>query len=84
MEKRLAKEDAKIVEEYREAVAAICEGPYPLHDPAHITHLKPPYHSAYRYVIGGGRRRRVIKYDVDPEDRAVDNFDFNPRGAAYS
>lgn len=64
---------------YLEAIRAICDGPFPFDDPAHIRHLKPPYRCSYRYKLGNTR----IKYDIDQNAREIHVFDFTGRGEAY-
>lgn len=62
---------------------SICAGPFPVDDPAQITHLKGPYHCSYRYALSRGKRGLRIKYDVDGEARAITVYDLGPRGDVY-
>jgi len=66
-----------------EALEHICTGPFPADDPAHIAHLKGPFHCSYRYVLSKGKRGLRIKYDVDVETREITVYDLGPRGDVY-
>jgi mRNA-degrading endonuclease RelE of RelBE toxin-antitoxin system len=79
----LKRQGKRIQQEFWEALAHVCNGPFPSDDPAHIVHLKGPFHCSYRYVLARGRRGLRIKYDVDMETREITVYDFGPRGDVY-
>jgi mRNA-degrading endonuclease RelE of RelBE toxin-antitoxin system len=79
----LKRQEKRIQRQFWEALEHLCAGPFPVDDPAHITHLKGPYHCSYRYALSRGRRGLRIKYDVDGEARAITIYDLGPRGDVY-
>lgn len=79
----LKRQEKRIQTEFKEALLHICEGPFPSDDPAHIAHLKGPFHCSYRYALVKGRRGLRIKYDVDIEAREITVYDLSSRGEAY-
>lgn len=79
----LKRQEKQIQKEFWETLESLCQGPFPSDDPAHIAHLKGPFHCSYRYALRKGRRGLRIKYDVDVEAREITVYDLGPRGAAY-
>jgi mRNA-degrading endonuclease RelE of RelBE toxin-antitoxin system len=79
----LKRQEKRLQRQFWEALEHICAGPFPVDDPAHITHLKGPYHCSYRYALSRGRRGLRIKYDVDGEARTITVYDLGPRGDVY-
>jgi mRNA-degrading endonuclease RelE of RelBE toxin-antitoxin system len=79
----LKRQDRRVQQAFWEALEHIRGGPFPSDDPAHIAHLKGPFHCSYRYVLSGGRRGLRVKYDVDVETREITVYDLGPRGGAY-
>jgi mRNA-degrading endonuclease RelE of RelBE toxin-antitoxin system len=79
----LKRQEKRIQRQFWEALDHLCAGFFPVDDPAHITHLKGPYHCSYRYALSRGRRGLRIKYDVDGETRAITVYDLGPRGDVY-
>ncbi len=76
----LKRQERRIQQEFWEALEHICAGPFPSDDPAHIGHLKGPFHCSYRYSLLKGRRSLRIKFDVD---REITVYDLGPRGDVY-
>jgi mRNA-degrading endonuclease RelE of RelBE toxin-antitoxin system len=76
-------QEKRIQRQFWEALEHLCVGPFPADDPAHIAHLKGPYHCSYRYALSRGRRGLRIKYDVDGEARTIAIYDLGPRGDVY-
>ncbi len=79
----LKRQEKRVQRKFWEALDHICEGPFPLDDPAHIAHLKGPFHCSYRYALRKGKRGLRIKYDVDVETCEITVYDFSPRGDVY-
>jgi mRNA-degrading endonuclease RelE of RelBE toxin-antitoxin system len=79
----LKRQEKRIQRQFWEAVKHISSGPFPIDDPAHIAHLKGPFHCSYRYALSRGKRALRIKYDVDVESRLIFVYDFGPRADAY-
>jgi len=79
----LKRQEKRVQSGFWEALAHICDGPFPSDDPAHIAHLKGPFHCSYRYALSRGKRGLRIKYDVDVETREITVYDFGPRGDVY-
>jgi len=79
----LKRQEKRVQRKFWEALEHICGGPFPSDDPAHIAHLKGPFHCSYRYVLSKGKHGLRIKYDVDTEARVITVYDFGPRGEAY-
>ena len=79
----LKRQEKRVQREFWEALAHLCNGPFPSDDLAHIAHLKGPFHCSYRYVLAKGKRGLRIKYDVDMEAREITVYDFGPRGDVY-
>ena len=79
----LKRQAKRIQSQFWEALEHISGGPFPVDDPAHIAHLKGPFHCSYRYALSRGRRGLRIKYDVDVEAREITMYDFGPRGDVY-
>jgi hypothetical protein len=79
----LKRQEKRLQGLFWEALACICAGPFPSDDPAHITHLKGPFHCSYRYVLTGGKQGLRIKYDVEVETREITVYDLGPRGEVY-
>jgi mRNA-degrading endonuclease RelE of RelBE toxin-antitoxin system len=79
----LKHQEKRVQRQFWEALEHICAGPFPMDDPAHVAHLKGPFHCSYRYALTGGRRGLRIKYDVDVETHEIIVYDFGPRGEAY-
>jgi mRNA-degrading endonuclease RelE of RelBE toxin-antitoxin system len=79
----LKRQEKRIQRQFWEALEHLCAGPFPADDPAHITHLKGPYHCSYRYALSRGRRGLRIKYDVNGEARTITVYDLGPRGDVY-
>ncbi len=79
----LKRQEKRVQRKFWEALEHLCEGPFPLDDPAHIAHLKGPFHCSYRYALTKGRQARRIKYDVDVETGEITVYDFGSRGSVY-
>ena len=79
----LKRQEKRIQRRFREALDHLCAGPFPVDDPAHITHLKGPFHCSYRYALSRGRRGLRIKYDVNGEAHTITVYDLGPRGDVY-
>jgi mRNA-degrading endonuclease RelE of RelBE toxin-antitoxin system len=79
----LKRQPKHIQRQFWEALEHISDGPFPVDDPAHIAHLKGPFHCSYRYALRRGRRGLRAKYDVDVEAREITVYDFGPRGDVY-
>ena len=79
----LKRQEKRIQRRFWDALDRISEGPFPFDDPAHIAHLKGPFHCSYRYALSRGKRGLRIKYDVDVETREIIVYDFGPRGDVY-
>ncbi len=79
----LKRQEKRIKTNFWEALETICDGPFPIDNPAHIAHLKGPFHCSYRYILSKGRQAKRIKYDVSVETNEVIVYDFGPRGKAY-
>lgn len=79
----LKRQEKRIQRKFWDALEHICEKPFPVDDPAHIAHLKGPFHCSYRYVLHKGKRGLRIKYDLDVETRKITVYDFGPRGEVY-
>lgn len=52
----LKRQEKRVQHRFWEALEHICAGPFPADDPAHIAHLKGPFHCSYRYVLSKGKR----------------------------
>jgi mRNA-degrading endonuclease RelE of RelBE toxin-antitoxin system len=79
----LKRQEKQIQNQFWEALESLCNGPFPSDDPAHIAHLKGPFHCSYRYTLRKGKRGLRIKYDVNMEAREITVYDLGPRGDAY-
>jgi len=79
----LKRQEKHIQQEFWDALEAICDGPFPIDNPARIAHLKGPFHCSYRYTLSKGKQGRRIKYDVDVEAREITVYDLAPRGDVY-
>jgi hypothetical protein len=79
----LKRQEKRLQDEFWEALAHLCDGPFPSDDPAHIAHLKRPFHCSYRYVMVKGKRGLRIKHDVDVETREITVYDLGSRGDMY-
>jgi len=79
----LKRQSPDVQDRFWAALDRLHVGPFPSNDPAHIAHLKGPFHCSYRYVLTGGRRGLRILYDVDREAREITVYDLGPRGAVY-
>jgi mRNA-degrading endonuclease RelE of RelBE toxin-antitoxin system len=79
----LKQQEKRVQHKFWEALEHICDGPFPADDPAHIAHLKGPFHCSYRYALVKGRRGLRIKYDVDVERGEIAVYDLGPRGDVY-
>jgi mRNA-degrading endonuclease RelE of RelBE toxin-antitoxin system len=79
----LKRQEKRIQRQFWEVLEHISAGPFPVDDPAHIAHLKGPFHCSYRYALSRGKRALRIKYEVDVEARSIIIYDFGPRGDVY-
>ena len=79
----LKRQEKRVQRQFWEALEHICDGPFPPDDPAHIAHLKGPFHCSYRYALRKGQRGLRVKYDVDAETREITVYDLGPRGDVY-
>jgi mRNA-degrading endonuclease RelE of RelBE toxin-antitoxin system len=79
----LKRQTKRVQRRFWEVLEHISDGPFPVDDPAHITHLKGPFHCSYCYALSRGRRGLRVKYDVDVEAREITVYDFGPRGDVY-
>lgn len=79
----LKRQEKRVQDKFWNTLEHICEKSLPVDDPAHIAHLKGPFHCSYRYVLLKGKRGLRIKYDVDIETRKITVYDFGPRKEAY-
>lgn len=79
----LKRQDKRIQQRFWDALTKICQGPFPIDDPTHITHLKGPFHCSYRYALIKGKGGKRIKYDVNVGTGEITVYDFGPRGQAY-
>ena len=79
----LKRQSKRIQERFFDALTQIRQGPFPSDHPAHITHLKGPFHCSYRYALSKGRQGKRIKYNVNVKTNEITVYDFGPRGQAY-
>jgi mRNA-degrading endonuclease RelE of RelBE toxin-antitoxin system len=80
----LKRQEKRVQRRFWEALDLLASGPFPADDPAHIAHLKGPFHCSYRYALSRGRRGLRIKYDVNAEKREITIYDLGPRGDVYT
>lgn len=73
----------EIKDDFVDALESIEACPFTFQNPAHVSHLKGPYHCNYRYLLKSGRRGVRFTYRVDQEHRAIDIYNLGPRGAVY-
>ena len=79
----LKRQEKRIQRQFWQALEHLANGPFPIDDPAHIAHLKGPFHCSYRYALSRGKSGLRIKYEVDVEARTISVYDLGPRGEAY-
>jgi len=79
----LKRQEKRVQRRFWEALDHLCQGPFPPDDPAHIAHLKGPFHCSYRYILSKGQQGLRLKYDVDVASREITVYDLGPRGEVY-